>query len=102
MLLEEYINSCINFSIQTQKWGSLDKYKFYLTDGAMCYETSDGDCPGQIDVSWAFHKTEQEIRETAAQTFINLIHDQITCAVDNDLSNDEIGELVDKLLDSVD
>lgn len=41
---------------------------------------------------------ENKIKELAPQKFVDLIKEEIQTAIDNDLSSDEIGELVDMLL----
>ena len=41
---------------------------------------------------------DNEIKKLAPQKFVDLIHEEIITAIDNDLSADEIGELVDMLL----
>lgn len=41
---------------------------------------------------------DNEIKKLAPQKFVDLIKEEIQTAIDNDLSSDEIGELVNTLL----
>lgn len=95
MLIKDYTANCIKFAKGT-KCKSLNPYRYYLTDGSSWNETCDGN--GGLDVSWAFNMPNNKIKKLAPQKFINLIHEEIITAIDNDLSADEIGELVDMLL----
>mgnify|MGYP007105371275 FL=1 len=97
MLVKDYTENCLKFAKETKKWGSLNPYSYYLTDGFSWNETCDGN-GGGLDVSWAFQMKENKIKELAPQKFVDLIHEEIITAIDNDLSADEIGELVDMLL----
>lgn len=98
MLIKDYVNICTKFARDTYTWGSLDTYKFYTTKGNDDWkETCDNNCGG-LDVSWAYNMTTAEIEKAAPQKFVDLIHAEITTAIDNDLTNDEIGDLVDELL----
>lgn len=45
-----------------------------------------------------FSLNDEEIKADGPQQFIDTIHELITCALDNDLSNDVIRDLVDRLL----
>ena len=96
MLLEDYTVSCLEFAEETKDWKALT-FGYYLTDGFHWKESCDGN-GGGLDVSWAFHLPSDAIKKLAPQKFINLIHHEIITAIDNDLSADEIGELVDMLL----
>lgn len=97
MLIKEYTESCLKFAEETKKWGALNQYCYYLTDGFHWDETCDGD-GGGLDVSWAFHMPNSKIKKLAPQKFVDLIHAEIITAIDNDLSADEIGILIDMLL----
>ena len=97
MLIEQYKEACIQFAKETKNWNSLNPYNYYLTDGQSWRETCDGNSGG-LDVSWAFNMQNDTIKKLAPQKFVDLIHEQIETAIDNDLSADEIGELVDILL----
>lgn len=97
MLIKDYTENCLKFAKETKKWNSLNPYSYYLTNGYSWNETCDGN-GGGLDVSWAFHMPNNEIKKNAPQEFINQIHGEIKTAIDNDLSADEIGELVDMLL----
>ena len=96
MLIKDYTENCIKFAEET-KCKSLNPYCYYLTDGFSWNETCDGN-GGGLDVSWAFNMPNNEIKKLAPQKFVDLIHEEIITAIDNDLSADEIGELVDMLL----
>lgn len=61
-----YAEICKRFSIDTAEWGNLDEYSFYTTNGSSWKETSDNAHDG-VDVSWAFHLTEEEIEMSAAE-----------------------------------
>lgn len=97
MLIKDYTENCLKFAKETKKMDSLNPYNYYLTNGQSWKESCDGN-GGGLDVSWAFHMPNNEIKKLAPQEFINQIHEEITTAIDNDLSADEIGELVDMLL----
>ena len=97
MLIKDYTENCLKFAKETKKWGSLNPYHYYLTNGFSWNETCDGN-GGGLDVSWAFNRSNNEIKELAPQKFVDLIHEEITTAIDNDLSADEIGQLIDMLL----
>ena len=97
MLIKDYTENCLKFAKESKKWQALNPYRFYLTNGFSWNESYDGN-GGGLDVSWAFHLPNNEIQKLAPQKFIDLIHEEITTAIDNDLSADEIGELVDMLL----
>lgn len=97
MLIKNYTENCLKFAKETKKWNSLNPYSYYLTNGYSWNETCNGN-GGGLDVSWAFHMPNNEIKKLAPQKFINQIHEEIKTAIDNDLSADEIGELVDMLL----
>lgn len=97
MLIKDYTENCLKFAKETKKWEFLNQYSYYLTNGFSWNETCDGN-GGGLDVSWAFNMPDNEIKELAPQKFVDLIHEEIITAIDNDLSADEIGELVDMLL----
>lgn len=94
MLIKDYTENCLKFAKETK---SLNPYRYYLTNGFSWNETCDGN-GGGLDVSWAFNMPNNEIKKLAPQKFVDLIHAEIITAIDNDLSADEIGELVDMLL----
>lgn len=97
MLVKDYTENCLKFAKETKKWNSLNPYSYYLTNGQSWKESCDGN-GGGLDVSWAFNMPNDTIEKIAAQKFVDLIHQEIATAIDNDLSADEIGELVDMLL----
>ena len=97
MLIKDYTENCLKFAKETKKWESLNQYSYYLTNGFSWNETCDRN-GGGLDVSWAFNMPDNEIKKLAPQKFVDLIHEEIITAIDNDLSADEIGELVDMLL----
>lgn len=97
MLVKDYTENCLKFAKETKKWNSLNPYSYYLTNGQSWKESCDGNGSG-LDVSWAFNMPNDTIEKIAAQKFVDLIHQEIATAIDNDLSADEIGELVDMLL----
>ena len=97
MLVKDYTENCLRFAKETEKWNSLNPYSYYLTNGQSWKESCDGN-GGGLDVSWAFNMPNDTIEKIAAQKFVDLIHQEIATAIDNDLSADEIGELVDMLL----
>ena len=97
MLIKDYTENCLKFAKETKKWESLNQYSYYLTNGFSWNETCDGN-GGGLDVSWAFNMPDNEIKKLAPQKFVDLIHEEIITAIDNDLSADQIGELVDMLV----
>lgn len=97
MLIEEYKEVCIQFAKETKDWNQLNKYKYYTSNGNSWEESCDN-AHGGLDISWAFQMKENKIKELAPQKFVDLIKEEIQTAIDNDLSSDEIGELVNTLL----
>ncbi len=63
--LADYTEACISFAHDSREWGDLMPFMIYSTDGrASWIETSDN-AHGGIDVSWAFHLSDEEIRALA-------------------------------------
>lgn len=68
MTKNEYLKICIKFAEDTANWGGLEN-KFYSTHTAGWVETADNE-HGGIDVSWAFHKSQEYIEAHAAEQFL--------------------------------
>ena len=88
MRLKTYVESCKQFAHDTQSWAELDNTKKYTTPGnkkgwaelekgERYIITADGKerrILGQekgIDVSWAFHKSVEEVEAEAGQKFVS-------------------------------
>lgn len=78
MTLHQYTDACIEFAKDTKKWGELDPHRFYTTaSSAMWRETSDNS-HGGIDVSWAFHKSSNSIKQEAPEQYIRHLLEDLT------------------------
>lgn len=91
--LNEYVEACIKFSKDTRKWIALDKYKFYKNDCFGWYESCDG-CKGGLDLSWAFHKSVQEIRTLAPEMFVEEIALLIRLARDDEWEPEQLNAIL--------
>lgn len=68
MTKNEYLKICVKFAEDTANWGGLEN-KFYSTHTAGWVETADNE-HGGIDVSWAFHQSQEYIEAHAAEQFL--------------------------------
>ncbi len=99
-VLNNYVESCMEFAHDTQDL--LDRpteYPFYLTDWRGGYQKSyDGGCGG-IDVEWAFHLSDERIKELAPgellRTFLDLL-DNCTGDIENEYDINLVEKIVDK------
>lgn len=89
MTLENYAKDAINFAKESKNWTDLPFGRFYTTNGNGWEETSDN-CIGGIDVSWAFHLTEEEIKDRAGQEMINRISELIRLVIDDEWDGDQM------------
>ena len=80
--VKSYIQICKNFAEDTYEWNSLPSPGFFTTGGSGengWSKTCDND-HGGIDVSWAFHCTEEEIEKQAVGKLLDYFM--------NDIEND--------------
>lgn len=98
MGLDYYINAAIKFAEDTKEWGWLSEQQWYTTTNSTnnWIESSDN-AHGGMDVSWAFHLSEKEIRERAPYQFINEIRELLQVAVDDGWDKDGLQSILDKL-----
>lgn len=92
MRIEEYAECCWDFAKDTADWSELDCEKFYTTNGyhtsgyASWEETCDNH-NGGMDVSWAFHKGHEEIKELAGDKLIVNYLEAILALVDAEVDH---------------
>lgn len=98
MALDYYINVAIKFAEDTMEWGGLPEQQWYTTTNSTnnWIESSDN-AHGGMDVSWAFHLSEKEIRERAPYQFINEIRELLQVAVDDGWDKDGLLSILDLL-----
>lgn len=89
MTLENYVKDAINFAKESENWIDLPFNRFYTTKGNGWEETSDNYIGG-IDVSWAFHLTEEKIKDEAGQKMINCISELIHLAIDDEWDSEQM------------
>lgn len=85
MTINDYTKSCLAFAHDTSNWEDLPSNQFYLTSYAGEWkETCDGDgCEIAIDVSWAFHLSDEDIIRLAPETYRSLIAELLRVAIDD-------------------
>lgn len=93
--VKNYAEICKKFSYDTEEWGGLDGYKFYTTDGASWEETSDN-AHGGVDVSWAFHLTDEEIEMRAAEELLEQLMNELNLADSDGWDSDSFKAIYDK------
>ena len=98
MGLDYYINVAIKFAEDTNGWEGVSAYRWYTTTNITnnWVESSDN-AHGGMDVSWAFHLSEKEIRERAPYQFINDIRELLQVAVDDGWDKDGLQAILDLL-----
>lgn len=94
MTLDQYTSTAIKFAKDTANWYHLDDYKWYTTNGRN-WEESDDNANGGLPIDWAFHLTEDEIKQCAAENFIETAREEIQAAIDNECGLKQLQSLVD-------
>lgn len=64
--VKKYAEICKQFSKDTAEWNDLEKNKFY-TASRSAWSESDGNAAREVSVSWAFHLSDDEIEQRAAE-----------------------------------
>lgn len=67
MTLEDYKVVCKKFRDDSMEWGACDTYKFYTATDCFNWVESCDNNNGGIDVSWAFHLSDEKIEQCALQ-----------------------------------
>lgn len=93
MKIHEYTRECIEFAHATESWGNLSPFNYYTTRGNGWSESCDND-GGGIDVSWAFRKSDEFIKESAPQEFVDRIADLLRLGVDDEWDADQFSSIL--------
>jgi hypothetical protein len=65
MTIKEYVFICKKFAFDSREWYELPDGPWFTTAGIEEWEESCDNAHGGIDVSWAFHKTDETIEAAA-------------------------------------
>lgn len=84
MTLSEYIDSCISFSVDTEDYGGLEPYQQYTATAACEWVESSDNASGGLDVSWAFHLSEETIRDRACEKFLDQLSASLEQGIDEE------------------
>lgn len=93
-----YADCCKSFSHDTASWGRLDEFSFYTTGGFAIddwIETFDNNVGG-IDLSWAFHLSDEEIEQRAAEKLFEKFEVEVQLAIDDEWSLDGFQHIIDR------
>lgn len=83
----------------TREWGGISEFVWYTTtNNTNDWVESSDNAHGGMDVSWAFHLSEQEIKRIAPYRFINEIRELLQVAVDDGWDKDGL-QFILNLLD---
>lgn len=93
--VKNYAEICKSFSKDTSEWGGLDDYSFYTTDSSSWEETSDN-AHGGVDVSWAFHLSDEEIEMRAAEELLEQLMNELNLADSDGWDSDSFKAIYDK------
>lgn len=94
MTIKDYTAAAKRFAKDSRKWGGLDQYKFYTTDGDEWVESSDN-ANGGLDLSWAFHESEGTIRAEAPQRFLDQLADLLELGIDEGWDANGLASILD-------
>ena len=98
MALDYYTNIAIKFAEDTREWGGISEFVWYTTtNNTNDWVESSDNAHGGMDVSWAFHLSEQEIKRIAPYRFINEIREPLQVAVDDGWDKDGLQSILDLL-----
>ena len=87
MTIREYTASAMKFAKASEGWTQIDENGFYTTFEGSWENTSDNQ-NGGVGIEWAFHLTEDEIRERAPQKLLDYIESELLMAMS--LGGDEL------------
>lgn len=98
MALDYYTNIAIKFAEDTREWGGISEFVWYTTtNNTNDWVESSDNAHGGMDISWAFHLSEQEIKRIAPYQFINEIRELLQVAVDDGWDKDGLQAILDLL-----
>ena len=90
MTVQEYTDACLKFAAASRGWGTMEEGQFITTHDGSWEMTADNQ-NGGIDIAWAFHREEAEIRAEAPQRLMDYVRQELALAAD---SGPEMGEIV--------
>lgn len=93
---KNYIMDAKKFSRDTSNLLELKDSKFYVTSKTSGWEESCDNAYGGVDVSWAFHETEEEIEKQAVGRLYEMLIDELQLAIDEEYGLDQIQTVIDK------
>ena len=93
MLLKDYIDAAKTFAEDTKDWGNINQYAYYTTNGNGWDESCDN-ASGGLDISWAFHETDDKIEKEAGQHFIDEIAARLEQGIDEGWEADQLNEVL--------
>lgn len=96
MTLEQYTATAIKFSEDTSSWYHLDEHRWYTTNG-YDWEVSSDNASGGLPIDWAFHLTEEEIKEYAPENFFHTVREEFQAAIDNEYDLDQFQVLLNSI-----
>ena len=96
-IMERYTQSCLMFSYASESWGAVDPYKFYTSDRADYWRETCDNAHGGLDVSWAFHKTSEYIKENAPAHLLREVLELVRLAADDEWSPEQIYKLIENI-----
>ena len=100
MTYNEYLESCLIFSHDSQQYIGLDGTKFYTTpQNGTGWEESCDNSHGGLDVSWAFHFSEEKVKEEAPSMYARQIIESVRCMIDNEVDYDTMREVISQFED---
>lgn len=98
MRIETYTKAALQFAKDTAEWGGIDKYKFYMTTGyadtGYDWVESTNDDKG-LDVSWAFHLEEKEIKEMSPSMFLEIIRSMLEQAIEEKWDTEQLSFILE-------
>lgn len=100
MTYNEYLESCLIFSHDSQDYIGLDRAKFYTTtQNGTGWEESCDNANGGLDVSWSFHLPEEEVKKQAPSMYARQIVECVRAMIDNEVDYDTMREAISQFED---
>ena len=97
MTIKDYEKICLKFAEETKEWGELEEWgKHYTTQEDDWTESCDN-AHGGYYVDWAFKKSDEFIKENAAQELLNQIKQRLEQAVDEEWDIEQIKVISDSI-----
>lgn len=95
--VKNYADMCKKFAKDTAEWGGLDNYKFYTTSKSYeQWEESSDNANNGIDISWAFHLSDEEIEMRSAEELLEDLMNELDLAVSEEYEIEQIEEIYKK------